>query len=174
MASAIESDSEHDQGASRTPNTVRTVARLHRSTPRCPVLCSVVHSASTAVSRWLATFRSKPVGLGWDRGRRPRRRPTHLRLLASAPCYPDPRGPDTSCRNIEVSRESARGGPSTSPGNPPLPASSRGPLRRPSREGRPTTSARGAFRPGILGEEQRHVESTTVLGASSSASSDCL
>lgn len=36
MASAIESDSEHDRGASRTPTTTRTVARLRRSTARCP------------------------------------------------------------------------------------------------------------------------------------------
>lgn len=36
MASAIETDSEHDRGASRTPTTALTVARLHRSTPRFP------------------------------------------------------------------------------------------------------------------------------------------
>lgn len=67
--------------------------------------------------------------------------------------YPDPRGPDTSCRGAAVSRESAREGPSTSPRYWAVTSLSRGPLRLPSREGRPTTPVRGAFRPWILGEE---------------------
>lgn len=152
MVPAIESDSEHDRGASRTPTTARTVARLHRSTPRrpyCPELSRGRARLSlggplpcgASQSDWYGT------GAGVHAADRHTCDRSQMRL------YPDPRGPDTSCRDVVVSRVSARGGPSTSPGIPPLPASSRGPLRLPSREGKPTPPARGAFRPGILREE---------------------
>lgn len=72
--------------------------------------------------------------------------------------YPDPRGPDTSCRDAAVSRVSAREGPSTSPWYWAVAGLSRGPLRLPSREGRPTTLVRGAFRPKKLSEESKHAE----------------
>lgn len=150
MASAIESDSEHDRGASRTPTTVRTVARLHRSTPDCPpkrARLSVGGPPPCGASQ----SDLDGTGAGVHAADR------HACDCSPTRLYPDPRGPDTSCHDAAVSRVSAREGPSTSPGNPPLPASSRGPLRLPSREGKPTPPARGAFRPGILREEQRDV-----------------
>lgn len=62
MVPAIESDSEHDRGASRTPTTARTVARLHRSTTRRPVLYRG-RARLSWVARYLAE-RASRTGMG--------------------------------------------------------------------------------------------------------------
>lgn len=124
MASAIESSSEHDRGASRTPNTTPTVARLRRST-----------SARTRRSLGgKAPFGDCQSDSGWDRGRRPRHRPARLRSLANAP-LPRPTGSGHLLSPRRGVSGSARGGTFDGARPTPFPAPSRGPLRLHSREG---------------------------------------
>jgi hypothetical protein len=168
MVSAIESDSEHDRGASRTPTTAQTVSRLHRSTTPAHLAVRVVASG------WPAALRSEPVGPEWGQGPAstpPTNAPEIARGHAS---YPDPQGPDTSCRDLAVPRGLPEVNLRCRPGIPPLPTFSRGRLS-PAFPRRKTDSAYPRCLPSTeLNQESRGAVSPTHLSASSPASSDCL
>lgn len=107
--------------SSRTPSTTEELLEPQSRLGRSPVFTARRRPTLRCTRLFLGG--PPPCGasqsdLSGDRGRRPRRRPTRLRLLAGRACYPDPQGPDTSCRDVAVSRESARGEPLTSPGKP--------------------------------------------------------